>query len=125
MASANGRGLYNYVADSGEIHPVFLNDVTLTLNISGTAQQQPAGPPTSEFFAKVSRGKTEYGLKPRSIGVCFTGTAPADLEAGPTYKVTVLTPGEFANATLTSLVNYQGEEARVVTRTPESIYPIS
>lgn len=123
MASANGSGVYNYVADSGEIHPIRLSDVSLTMNISGTDQVQPSGPPTSPFWAKVSRGSNEYGLKPRMIGVCFTGTPPATLEAGPTYPVVILDPTEFANATLTSDVTYQGAAARVVSRSSEDIFP--
>lgn len=123
MASANGKGIYNYVADSGEIHIVELDDRTLTLNISGTAQQQPAGPATSEFWAKVSRGATEYGLRPRKIGVCFTGTAPATLEAGVTYDVVVLSQTEYNAATIGGTVTYQGESAQIRTKTREDIYP--
>lgn len=123
MASANGKGIYFYEADSAEKHIVELDDVTLTLNISGTAQIQPAGPATSPFWAKVSRAGTEYGLRPRKIGVCFDTTAPATLEVGPTYQVTVLSPAEFNAATIGATVTYQGESATVRTKTPESIYP--
>lgn len=123
MASANGKGLYFYLADSGEQHIVELDDKTLTLNISGTAQLQPAGPATSPFWAKVSRGATEYGLKPRMIGVCFTTTAPGTLEVGKTYEVVVLDPGEYGSATIGSTVTYQGETAQVRTKPSESIYP--
>lgn len=123
MASANGKGIYNYVADSGEIHIVELDDKTLTLNISGTAQAQPAGPPTSPFWAKVSRGATEYGLRPRKVGVCFDTTAPGDLEVGPTYDVVVLSPAEFNAASIGGTVTYQGETATVRRKPAESIYP--
>ena len=123
MASQNGKGLYFYAADSGEIHIVELDDVTLTLNISGTAQFQPSGPATSPFWAKVSRGSTEYGLRPRKIGVCFDTTAPGTLEVGATYDVVVLADSEFNSATIGSTVTYQGESAVVRTKTAESIYP--
>ena len=123
MASANGKALYFYAADSADVHIVELDDVTLTLNISGTAQLQPSGPATSPFWAKVSRGATEYGLRPRKIGVCFTTTAPGTLEVGPTYDVVVLSPTEFNAATIGATVNYQGEDAVVRTKTAESIYP--
>ena len=123
MAGANGKDLYFYEADSGDKHIVELDDVTLTLNIGGTAQTQPAGPATSPFWAKVSKGKTEYGLSPRKIGVCFTGTAPGTLEAGPTYDVVVLSPSEYNSATIGSTVTYQGESAKVRTKTAENIYP--
>lgn len=123
MASANGSAIYFYVADSGETHIVRLLDETLTLNISGTAQQQPAGPATSPFWFQVSRGSTEYGGRPRKIGVCFETTAPGNLEVGPTYEVVVLSPTEFNAATIGATVTYQGESAVVVTKKPESIYP--
>lgn len=123
MATAAGKGLYFYAADSGEIHIVELDDVTLTLNISGTDQLQPSGPATSPFWAKVSRASTEYGLRPRKIGVCFDTTAPADLEVGRTYQVTVLADSEFNAATIGSTVTYQGESATVRSKTVENIYP--
>lgn len=123
MASQNGKGIYFYTADSGETHIVELDDVTLTLNISGTAQLQPTGPATSPFWAKVSRGATEYGLRPRKIGVCFDTTAPGTLEVGTTYDVVVLSDSEFNSATVGSTVTYQGESATVRRKIPESIYP--
>lgn len=123
MASAAGKGLYFYVADSGETHIVELDDVTLTLNISGTAVQQPSGPATSPFWAKVSRGATEYGLRPRKIGVCFDTTAPGTLEVGRTYDVVVLSPADYASATIGSTVTYQGQTATVRTKPIENIYP--
>jgi len=123
MASANGKGLYFYEADSGEIHVIELDDRTLTLNISGTAQIQPTGPATSPFWPKVSRGATEYGMKPRKIGVCFDTTAPATLEVGVTYLVTVLSVSEYNAATINGTVTYQGESATVRTKQAENIYP--
>lgn len=123
MASANGKGLYFYLADSGETHIVELDDKSLTLNIGGTAQLQPPGPATSEWWFKVSRAATEYGGRPRKIGVCFDTTAPGTLEVGPTYDVVVLSPAEFAAATIGSTVTYQGEQATVRRKTQESIYP--
>ncbi|MEO0739792.1 MAG: hypothetical protein AAFZ35_23625 [Cyanobacteria bacterium J06649_12] len=123
MASVAGKALYFYESDSGEIHIVELDDKTLTLNISGTAQLQPAGPATSPFWAKVSRGATEYGLKPRFLNVCFTTTAPADLELGRTYPVVVLATSEFNAATVNGTVNYQGEDATVRGKIDENIYP--
>lgn len=123
MASFAGKELYFYSADSGEIHIIELDDVTLTLNIGGTDQLQPSGPATSPFWAKVSRGATEYGLRPRKIGVCFDTTAPDDLELGRTYQVVVLAASEFNSATIGGTVTYQGQSAVVRSKTPENIYP--
>ena len=124
MAGNNGKSIRFYEADSAEIHAVRLDDKTLTFEaIPGTPQVNPSGPVTSPFWAKVSRASTEYGLKPRSVGICFTGTPPADLEAGPTYDVTVLSKGQFDLLGLRSLVTYQGADAIVVGKTDENIYP--
>lgn len=123
MAGAGGSGVYNYLADSGETHIVRLRDETLTLNIGGTAQVQPAGPATSPFWAEVNRGSTEYGLRPRAINVCFTTTAPGNLEVGRTYSVVVLTLQEYGTAIIGSDVTYQGETARIVGKRDEDIYP--
>jgi hypothetical protein len=123
MASAFGKALYFYEADSAEIHIIELDDVTLTLNDGTSDQTQPSGPATSPFWAKVSRGATEYGLKPRTVGVCFTTTAPGNLEVGRTYLVAVLSPTFFNGLSINGLVSYQGEDAIVRSKTPESIYP--
>lgn len=124
MAAANGSALYNYVADSGEVHVVRLGDGTLTLNIAGNLQTQPAGPPTSPFWAKTSRGATEYGLLTRKIGVCITGDPlETGLDIGSVYKVPVLDPTEFAAATINSNISYQGIAGTVTRKFEENIYP--
>lgn len=123
MASVAGKALYFYLADSGETHIVELDDVTLTLNDGTSDQTQPPGPATSQFWAKVSRGATEYGLKPRQVGVCFTTTAPTGLELGRTYNVTVLDPAFFNGITINQGGNYQGNAIVVRSKTSESIYP--
>jgi len=69
------------------------------------------------------RTLVKYGLRPRMIGVCFQGTAPAGLSLNTTYDVAVLSPADFAAATITGTVAYQGQTAVVVTKTPESIFP--
>lgn len=124
MAGGAGKDIYNYVADSGEVHIVRLDDVTLTLNIDGSLQNQPPDVATSPFWAQVSRGATEYGLRPRKVSICITED-PLDtgLEEGRTYDVPVLDQTAFAQATLNRAVEYQGIAAKVVGKIPENIYP--
>lgn len=124
MAGSNGKSIRFYEGDSGEIHAVRVDDKTLTFEaVRGTPQVLPTGPVTSPFWAKISRAKTEYGLKTRMVGICFETTAPAGLEVGPTYDVAVLSKGQFDLLSLRSEVAYQGENAIVVGKTDENIYP--
>lgn len=123
MVANGGKPLTFYEADSADIHLGRLDENTVALNIGGTAQPQPAGPATSPFWYKVSRAKNEYGLRPRYISVCFTTTAPNSLELGEVYDVVVLTAATFNALTVKGLVTYQGEEAEIQGKTPESIYP--
>lgn len=124
MAGSNGKVLSFYEGDSAEIHAIRVDEKTLTFEaVRGTPQLIPSGPVTSAFWAKVSRASTEYGLKPRTVGICFETTAPGDLEVGPTYPVVVLQKSQFDLLTLRSEVAYQGENAIVVSKTPENIYP--
>lgn len=124
MAGGAGKDIYNYAADSGEFHIIRLDDVTLTLNVAGALQNQPPDAPTSPFWAQVSRGATEYGLKPRMVNICITED-PLDtgLEQGETYSIPVLDQTVYAQATLNSAVEYQGIGAKVVGKSPENIYP--
>lgn len=124
MASNRGSDLYNYVADSGEVHVIRLGDITLTLLLNSTLQNQPTDAPTSPFWAQVSRGATEYGLLPRKVSVCITEpTTNSRLDEGATYDVVVLDPAEYNAATINKVVEYGGFAAKVVGKSGENIYP--
>lgn len=124
MAGNNGSKLVFYEADSGETHVMRINEVSETLSIAGTPQALVAGPATSPFWAEITRGSTEYGLKPRKVNICFT-VDPVDtsLEQGSTYEIVVFSPATFAALTLNLDVEYQGFAAKVVGKSPENIYP--
>lgn len=123
MATTGENAIRRYEADSGEIHLGRLNDTSMTLDTGNGVQVDQGTAATSPFWFQVSRGTSEYGLRPRTLGVCFQGTAPAGLSLNTTYEVAVLSPADFAAATITGTVAFQGQTAVVVTKTPESIYP--
>lgn len=115
-----------YLADSGDKHNIKVNESTLTLNVGGTGQLQPAGPATSIFWVRNNKNAREYGLDTRSIGVCFEELSiPDGLRAGPTYNVTVLDPGIYGSITIGATVNYQGSDAQVVSKRSEKVFPES
>lgn len=125
MAVQGGFKNSFYVADSAETHNIKINETTLELLIGGTAQVEGTGPATSPFWVRNNKNAREYGLDTRSIGVCFTTTAPDGLKVGPTYNVTVLTAAQFNGLAIGDDVSYQGETAEVVSKRSERIFPES
>lgn len=125
MAVGAGKQLRFYGCDiTGETHLIRVDDVTVGLNDGGTENLGVTGPATNNFWAKVSRGATEYGLKPRTANVCITGDpGTTGLEQGRTYDVPILDSALYAALTINKEVLYQGVIAKVVGKTPESIYP--
>lgn len=123
MASAGGAGIYNYEADSGQIHVIRLKDETVELTIEGSIVGVVAGPPTSPFWAQVNRGAREYGLKPREVQFCFTAAPPGTLEANRTYSAAVADPADYNVATIGGVGTYRGVAIQITGKTPENIYP--
>lgn len=121
--SAGAFELKIYEGDSGEKHVVRIQPETEAADFDGTANDFPDGPPTSPFWAKVTKGPSEYGLRPRYVSIAWTGAPPAGYLAGETVKIMVADPAVYNGITITSDVTYLGAAATVVGKTPEDIYP--
>lgn len=79
-----------YETDAGDIHPIILRPETYT--VAGTP---PAGLPTQNIKAMVSKSKQAYGLRPRGLNMGRTvGTAPDTFTK--TRFLPILTPTDFA-----------------------------
>lgn len=61
-----------YEADSGEIHPIRLDDDRLS-----AAGTPPAGDITNDASVKISKSRREFGIRPRGVSLVRTrGSAP-------------------------------------------------
>lgn len=113
-----------YEADSGEKHVIRIQPETIDdLSIGGAPVPGGIGPATSPFWAKVTRGAREYGLRPRFFNVRWTGSPPSGYAANETLSIPILNSSAYAGATVGLLVSYLGSEAKIVSKTDESIYP--
>lgn len=114
-----------YEADSGEKHNVRYQPESAIFSIGGSPNTLPAGPATSIFWAKISKGKTEYGLRPRKIKIKWTGEPPADYADCQSLEIVVFSLNVFNSATIGSAATYLGTPGKIVGKVPENVYPIT
>jgi hypothetical protein len=112
-----------YEADSGDTHVIRTQPETAVFSIGGAPNVIPAGPATSEFWAEVGRGNTEYGLRPRKLRIRWTAAPPEGYSPNATLEVVVFSPAAYNSATLLSSATYLGAAAQIVGKVPENIYP--
>lgn len=104
-----------YESDAGTIHRLLLSP-----DFGAAAGTAPTGAIDSEVRPKITKGNTEFGLRPRGVRLSVTvGTSPN------TFKkyafLPVLTPTAFGSATfaLGATVSVGGVDYTVVGRLPE------
>lgn len=114
-----------YEADSGEIHAIKQQPESAVFSIDGTPNTIPAGPATSPFWAKTSRGATEYGLRPRKLRIRFvSGSEPTGYAECGALEVVVYTPSAYNTGILGGSGTYLGAPVTILGRVPEDIYPV-
>jgi len=113
-----------YEADSGEIHLIKQQPESAVFSIGGVANAIPAGPATSPFWAKASKGKNEYGMSPRKLKFKFnTGQAPAGYQADAVHAIPVYSLSVYNGATVGAVATYLGGTGTIVGKQSENIYP--
>lgn len=123
--SAGPFTIANYEADSGEIHLLKQQPESAVFSINGSPNTLPAGPATSPFWAKASRGAREYGLRPRKLRFKFTaGSEPTGYADCGVLEVVVYSLSVYNNAVVGGAATYLGAPGRIVGRVPEDIYPV-
>lgn len=107
------KELTKYESDTGEIHPIIIDDATTTA--VGTP---PAGAVTNNIKAKVSRSKREFGLRPRGLRLGRRlGTAP---DTFIKYAFCpILTPTAFAAIAVDDDLLYRGANYKVIAKIGE------
>lgn len=114
-----------YEADSGEIHALTQQPESATLSIGGNPNNVIAGPATSPFFAKASRGAKEYGLRPRKIRIRFqAGEEPAGYANCGVLEVVVYEKSQYDSMIIGGTGVYLGQACTMVGRKAENIYPV-
>lgn len=122
--SAGSFVIRYYEADSGEIHAIKQQPESAVFSIDGTPNTIPAGPATSPFWAKTSRGAKEYGLRPRKLRIQFVaGQEPTGYANCGVLEVVVYTQANYNSAILGGSGTYLGAPILILGRVPEDIYP--
>lgn len=115
-----------YEANSAETHFIKQQPESSVFSISGSPNTIPAGPPSSPFWAKTSRGAKEYGLRPRKLKFRFTnGQEPTGYADCGTLEVVIYSKAVYDAAVIGSDATYLGAPGTIVGRSPESIYPVT
>lgn len=109
-----------YETNGGAIARIRVQPETELANIGGTVNDAPAGPPTISTSVKVSKGRREYGISPRKVGIVFD-VAPTGYKAGQLYYIPVLTRSVYDGVTVGETITYLQSSAEVVSKLEESI----
>jgi hypothetical protein len=109
-----------YETNGGAIARIRVQPETELANIGGTVNDGAAGPPTVATTVKVNKGRREYGIGPRKVGVVFD-TPPTGYEPGNIYYIPVMTRAVYDGVTVGETITYLGQTAEVVSKLEESI----
>lgn len=125
-AGSTAKGFYE--SDAGTLHPIRVQPETTEANLGGTtnvfANGTASGVTKSKVSAKVSKGKREKGLGPRTVTVVF-GLTPGSFPDG--YKPGGITTFPvFVKATWDAMseadqVTYLGKQVKISYLSPESV----
>lgn len=111
-----------YETNGGAIARIRVQPETELAQIGGAPNDAPAGPATVTTTVKVSKGRREYGIGPRKIGVVFDpGEEPDDYKLGSVVYVPVLTRASYLAVAVGDAITYLGGTARVISKLEESI----
>lgn len=115
-----------YESDSAETHFIKQQPESAVLSIDGSPNTIPAGPPSSPFWAKTSRGAKEYGLRPRKLKFRFTpGSEPDGYADCGTLEIVIYSKAVYDAAVIEGPALYLGAPGKIVGRSPENIYPVT
>lgn len=119
--SAGNFSREKYECDNGDVCPVRIQPETATATFDGTTNEPPAGAVNMNMFAKVNKGRREYGVGTRYITAEWDGAPPADYAATGTIKIAVLGKATYDGIALLSAGTYLGANITVIGKSPENI----
>ena len=120
-AGAFEQGVYE--ADSGELHVCRYQPETTQATFATVPNTINPGAATSPFWARLTKGSTEWGLGVRKVRVRWTGSPPAGYKAATSLTIPIMTASVFNGITINSGGIYLGEPIQVIGKIPEVIYP--
>lgn len=113
-----------YESDLGSKHYIRAQEESAVFSMDGTPNTIPAGPVTSPFWAKTSKGRYEYGMAPRKItGQWNPGQAPADYDDCSYFTVVVYSKSVYDAAQIEAPCTYLGGVGKIKRKNKENIFP--
>lgn len=109
-----------YETNGGAVARIRVQPETELASLGGTVNDGAAGPATIQTTVKVNKGRREYGIGPRKVGIVFD-TAPTGYEPGNIYYIPVMTRAVYDGVIVGDTVTYLGSSAEVVSKLEESI----
>lgn len=119
--SAGAFSRTRYLADNGDTHPIRVQPETVAAGYGGTTNAAPTSAIDNPISARVSNGNRMFGLKPRTVTMVFEGTAPTGYKAGSYVRIPILQPTLWNTIATGDTINYLGNSATVVGKSPERI----
>lgn len=124
--SAGNFTVVIYESDSAETHFLKQQPESAVFSIDGSPNTIPAGPPSSVFWAKSSRGAKEYGLRPRKLrGRWLSGQQPENYADCSSFEVVVYSKSVYDAAVIGTSCTYLGAPGTIIGRVAEDIYPVT
>lgn len=100
-------------------HPITVQPETLTLVIGGNTNGDAIGAINNPISAVISRGKRQFGLRPRTVTIKFTGDVPEGYEDAGVITLPYLQTAGFDDIVRGTTGTYLGKPIRVVGKSAE------
>jgi hypothetical protein len=111
-----------YESDAGTIYPCRYQPETASFSVGATNNTAPAGPIQSGVpHAEISKGKRQFGVGCRQVGVTFTGALPDGYAGNSVIYIPILTKSAFDAIALYADGTYLGSDVQVVSKKQETI----
>lgn len=111
-----------YQTNGGAICRIRVQPETELMGVGAGFNDAPEGAVNTATTAKVSKGRREYGIGPRKIGIVFdAGNEPDGYNPGDILYVPILKRTTYDAIVVDGTVTYLANSARVVSKLEESI----
>lgn len=110
-----------YTANDGTVHRIRIQPETAAFVVDGVTNTIPGVPAAglAQPRAKVSGGKSQYGLTARTVGVKFPLSPTGGFAPFSVVYVPWLNPGTFPDPAEVIAATYQGNSVTVIGGSPE------
>lgn len=107
--------------ETGQIHPIRVQEETKALVVDGTTNAYPAGDTDTPVSAQVSQGKRSFGVNARTVTIKFPTAPPAGYKADSPIRLPWFQPFPTPNFKKGDAVTYLGATGVLVGTSAEKV----